>query len=261
MDDFFERRTFKSWIKDNQVGIYITIIFHLLIFLLLSVNAIRLKARANFIMIELTHQTLEEPEKTEEELLAEKEALERELDELLKTISPPSSVNLPNIAVNQANDGSESGTGMGIMSGDKKPAPDRTEMKREENPKEKPDDKTPDKTGVDDINTPASQNNNAPKEEYKGPSILSYFLEGRYGTYMPVPAYKCLRGGDVVVLIDVNRQGYVTSVEIDKKRSSSDECIRDAALQAALISRFSPSPQGLASQRGNIIYRFIPQTN
>ena len=258
MIDFFEKRTFRDWIKDNVVGIYITIIVHLLLFLVLSINEIRVKTRVNFITVDFEYQAIDKLEQTEEELLAEKQALEQELDELLKHLSHPS-VNLPNIAVNQSGQGSESGTTSNASIKDMSVVADKSAVKPENDPKENIEDKSADKNGPDEVNLPSTPSTQTADEEYKGPSILSYFLEGRYGVYLPVPAYKCLGGGDVFVLIDVNKQGYVTSAEIDKKRSSGGECVREAALQAALISRFSSSPTAAASQKGNIVYRFIPQ--
>ena len=228
-------------------------------FIALSLNEIRVKSRIDFIAVDFEYQTMDNPEKTETELLAEKEALERELNEILKNMSHPS-VNLPNIAVNQSGTGDKSGSEANASLKDMSVVADKS-AKQENAPVENIEERTPDKDGVDEVNLPSKRNEKADGDEYKGPSILSYFLEGRHGIYMPVPAYKCRGGGDVVVLIDVNKQGYVTSVEIDKKRSNGDECVRDAAMQAALLSRFSPSPTGEANQKGNIVYRFIPQTN
>jgi hypothetical protein len=37
---FAEDRSLKQWVKDNQIGIYTTVIFHLLIFLSLALNEI-----------------------------------------------------------------------------------------------------------------------------------------------------------------------------------------------------------------------------
>ena len=39
---------------------------------------------------------------------------------------------------------------------------------------------------------------------YTGPSVLSYKLDGRKASYLPVPAYKGYSGGDVTVTIVVN---------------------------------------------------------
>ena len=44
-------------------------------------------------------------------------------------------------------------------------------------------------------------------EAYQGPSVISYTLEGRKAMNLPVPAYKCMGGGDVSVSVIVNRKG------------------------------------------------------
>jgi protein-tyrosine-phosphatase len=76
---------------------------------------------------------------------------------------------------------------------------------------------------------------------YKGPSVLSWTLDGRNAFSLPIPVYKCQGGGDVSVRISVGRNGYVTSAQIIEGSSVSDECIRAAALNAAKRSRFSAS--------------------
>lgn len=258
MTELFEKRTFKQWIKDNTVGIYITVIFHLSVFLVLSVNEIRVKSHARFITVDFEYQTIDKDGKTEEELLAEKEALEQELNELLKHMAHPS-VNLPNIVVNQTGQGNETGTASNASLRDMSVIADKSAAKQEQMMQEKIHEENIDNRGPDEVPMPSRASSQTQGDEYKGPSILSYYLEGRYGVNLPVPAYKCLGGGDVVVIIDVNRQGYVTAAEIDRKRSSGGECVREAAMQAALISRFSQNQSAPASQKGNIIYRFIPQ--
>jgi TonB family protein len=133
-------------------------------------------------------------------------------------------------------------------------------VREEINTREKTENKKPEKVTPDDVTVPASQSSASPQGEAdKGPSILTYSLDGRNGVYMPVPAYKCRGGGDVTVIIDVNKQGYVTSADVDTKRSGKDECIQGEALKAALQSRFEPSVTGAISQKGNIVYLFVPQ--
>ena len=44
-------------------------------------------------------------------------------------------------------------------------------------------------------------------KEYSGPSVLSYNLDGRKANHLPIPAYRCYGGGQVTVIIFVNRNG------------------------------------------------------
>lgn len=97
------------------------------------------------------------------------------------------------------------------------------------------------------------------KETYVGPSVLSYRLEGRKGQSLPIPAYKCIGGGDVTVAIIVNRKGYVVNVKVVENVSSPDICLQDYAMRAAKRSRFTASSTAPERQAGEIVYRFIAQ--
>lgn len=96
-------------------------------------------------------------------------------------------------------------------------------------------------------------------ETYSGPSVISWRLEGRSASYLPVPAYKCQGGGDVAVAIVVNRKGKVVSTKIVESVSSDDECMRKAAVSAAERSRFSSDSKADERQAGEIVYRFVAQ--
>jgi len=248
---FTKERTLKQWIKDNQIGLYSTVIFHLLVFLGLALGTIQTKlAETKFVVLEFL------PNQPEPEILVEeneKEKLEKELDRMLRDMPMPS-VNTPNIVMNAAAQGSTSGSGQGgvntFFTGR------NTASLKNENEKKEQDERNK-KQGADDVNNANQETSSEAGEAYKGPSIVSYFLEGRVAISMPVPAYKCKSGGDVTVLIEVNRLGYVVSAEVDAKNSSRDDCLHTAAIQAAMLARFSSST--LANQKGNIVYRFVPQ--
>ena len=94
---------------------------------------------------------------------------------------------------------------------------------------------------------------------YTGPSVLSYKLDGRKASYLPVPAYKGYSGGDVTVTIVVNPQGQVIEAEVVEDISSTNRLLKKFALEAALKSRFSKSSTAPARQIGEIVYRFIAQ--
>ena len=97
--------------------------------------------------------------------------------------------------------------------------------------------------------------------QYSGPSVLSYELEGRKASHLPIPAYRCMGAGQVKVLIGVDPQGTVQTVKIDDAESSSDGCLRAFATRAARLSRFSASASATAPSRqaGYIIYTFVAQ--
>ena len=111
--------------------------------------------------------------------------------------------------------------------------------------------------GSDDV---ASVEREHPKAEtYKGPSVISWKLEGRKAVSLPIPVYKCLGGGDVTVLIMVDPKGYVVATSIVQEFSSSDTCLKEFAVRAARSSRFTADANAPAQQQGEIVYRFIAQ--
>ena len=112
-----------------------------------------------------------------------------------------------------------------------------------------------------EANIPNTPERSVPKEkegQYKGPTVVSYYLLGRKALHLPVPSYKCELGGQVVVNIDVKPDGRVANASIDRGNSVTDECINHAAIQAAMASIFT-SVSGNVSQHGSITYLFVPQ--
>ncbi len=97
------------------------------------------------------------------------------------------------------------------------------------------------------------------QKAYSGPSVVSYTLDGRKASHLKIPAYRCYGAGDVTVIITVNPQGTVIGAKIMEEVSSGDSCLREFAIRAARLSRFSASPTAPAKQTGEIVYRFIAQ--
>ena len=97
------------------------------------------------------------------------------------------------------------------------------------------------------------------KKEYSGPSVVSYTLDGRKASHLKIPAYRCYGAGDVTVIITVNNAGQVVGAKVMDSISSSDQCLRNFAVRAARLSRFSASQTAPPNQTGEIVYRFIAQ--
>ncbi len=97
------------------------------------------------------------------------------------------------------------------------------------------------------------------QKAYSGPSVVSYTLDGRKASHLKIPAYRCYGAGDVTVIITVNPQGTVLAAKVMDEISSADECLRNFAVRAARLSKFSASPTAPAKQTGEILYRFIAQ--
>ena len=102
----------------------------------------------------------------------------------------------------------------------------------------------------------------SPKENqkvYSGPSVLSYTLDGRKASHLPIPAYRCYGAGDVTVIISVDNAGNVVRAKVMDEISSTDNCLRSFAVRAARLSKFSASSNAPSNQTGEIVYRFIAQ--
>lgn len=117
-----------------------------------------------------------------------------------------------------------------------------------------------------DIEEDAVEETVAHKEEgkdervnYSGPSVLSWTLDGRKASHLPIPAYRCLGEGSVTVTIFVDPHGKVLNAKINEDLSSTDRCLREFAVRAARLSRFSKSVTAPARQVGEIVYSFVAQ--
>ena len=111
------------------------------------------------------------------------------------------------------------------------------------------------------INIPNVEDKNITTDEgqFKGPSVISYFLENRRALRLPVPSYKCENGGKVVVDIEVQRDGTVSRASIDQANSVLDDCMNQAAIEAARRSVFTVSSGAPHRQGGSITYLFVAQ--
>jgi hypothetical protein len=95
---------------------------------------------------------------------------------------------------------------------------------------------------------------------YSGPTRIYYNLPGRNHTYLPIPIYKCEGSGKVVLSIEVNPKGAVTSAAIIANESTTtDQCLIETAVSSALISRFNPDFKAIKSQSGTLTYHFVAQ--
>ncbi|HDP74947.1 MAG TPA: hypothetical protein ENN49_03605 [Bacteroidales bacterium] len=112
-----------------------------------------------------------------------------------------------------------------------------------------------------EANIPYTPEKSVPKSkegQYKGRTVVSYYLLGRKALHLPVPSYMCELGGQVVVNIEVKPDGRVAVASIDRANPVTDDCINQAAIQAAMASIFT-AVSGTARQRGSITYLFVPQ--
>lgn len=251
--ELLEARTLKSILKKYRIGIYVAII----VVMLLTIFMLAYKISAatgeyyNFTIISMLDEEIAPEPEVEEEI--HRERLEEQVEALLREARNPSSVR--NVVVNtQDNPTSTLRDSKGINNSVYEEARQLQEKmdanRRMMEELQSTDNSVPIQT---DTPPPTTQ------ETYQGPSVLSYTLDGRRAMHLPIPAYKCERGGDVTVNIEVNQNGYVVDAEVDKSKSSPDPTLHDTAIRAAKLSRFTASSIAPKKQRGVIVYRFIAQ--
>ncbi len=247
--------TFKDYIKrlkpENKAGIYITVIFHLtVIVVLLAVQLTSMVRGENSFLLDFSRQEEIEQMAKEEEF---KEDISRKIDEMLGNIPVNSqNQNIRNIAVDHT---------YGALKDDRGTDAEQLYKDAERLSRElSQGNRQAIEEDARDEAVDLSPNKKETKgKEYKGPSVVSYSLEGRKASHLSIPAYRCMGGGDVTVIIVVDPQGNVLNAKVHDTISSQDKCLRDFAIRAARLSKFSKSPTAPARQNGEIVYRFIAQ--
>lgn len=236
--------------REDKAGVYLTVIFHLVLIIILLSWSIHVQlTKDTSFLIDFSAQEEQEQKVAKEKM---KESVSAELDELLSQAGRQNRSNIRNVAV----DASEP------LKDDRYEHPediykDARELQERLNRSRKEVEDAAD--SKDNVSVSKKGGDKSSKEKYNGPSVISYSLDGRKAMSLPVPAYKCLGGGDVSVSIIVNRKGYVIGTKIIESVSSPDQCLRDYALRAAARSRFTASQNAPERQAGEIVYRFIAQ--
>ena len=226
-------------------------IFHLtVIIVLLAVGIDSTLKRENTFVLDFSKQ--EEMERQEKEMEF-REDISKKLDELIEASRNTPSSQIRNIAVDSRSSlRDDRGTDAEQLYKDaerlaaelKNGQKDAIEEDAREETVEMPSDKKKDESN---------------QKEYSGPSVVSYSLEGRKASHLNIPAYRCYGEGDVTVIITVDNSGRVVNAKVLDAVSSEDQCLRNFAVRAARLSRFSASQTAPARQSGEILYRFIAQ--
>ena len=237
--------------KDNRAGLYITVIFHLTVIIVLLLYQIdsSLRREESFV---LDFSKQEEIERRQQEEVF-REDISRKLDELIAA-AHNSTTPIRNIATDasRAQLKDDRGTDAEQLYKDA----ERLAQDLKNGQKDAIEENAVEETvEMQHQQKPVEKN----QKEYSGPSVLSYNLDGRKASHLPIPAYRCYGAGDVTVIITVNNAGQVVGAKVLDEISSSDECLRKFAVRAARLSKFNMSQDAPANQTGEIIYRFIAQ--
>ena len=234
--------------SEDKAGLYITIIFHLVVIIVLLAYQIdsTLKREESFVLDFSKQEEIEKRQKEE----AFKEDISKRLDELIAA-ARSSSDPIRNIAVDAGSTlKDDRNTDADQLYKDaERLAQELRDGQQLEDAREETVELKPEKKKTDD----------SKKKEYSGPSVLSYNLDGRKASHLKIPAYRCYGSGDVTVIITVNNAGQVVGAKVLDAVSSSDQCLRNFAVRAARLSRFSASTTAPPNQTGEILYRFIAQ--
>lgn len=252
-------RTLHSFIgrlnKEDKAGIYITVIFHLAVIIVLLAGGLTavLRGESSFLM-DFSAQEAEEKARQETEF---KEQISKRLDELIygDAAQAPSRSEIRNIAVDASSHlKDDRNTDADKLYEDAERL--RQELSANRNNALQDEDMRDEAV---DIGNDSNDRKDRNRKEYNGPSVVSYNLDGRKASRLSIPAYRCIGGGDVTVIITVDNAGYVVNAKVLEEVSSSDICLQEFAVRAAKMSRFSSSSSAPLKQRGEIVYRFIPQ--
>ena len=235
--------------KEDKVGLYTTVIAHLAVIIVMLIAGLDFTLRPensfvlDFTKFEEKERMLEEIEKLQKEAELQQAIAEK----IQREIGAAPAVR--NVAVDRAALKDDRGTDA------RKLYEDAERLQKELNKGFS----VPDEDHADVAPRNPEKEEEQKKAAYSGPSVISYFLEGRKASRLPIPAYRCMGEGEVTVLIGVDNSGTVVMAKVDEASSSKDGCLRAFAVRAARLSKFSANPKAPAKQEGNIVYQFIAQ--
>lgn len=237
--------------QEDKAGIYTTVIVHLMVVIILLIAGLDWTIRKENTFV-LDFSALEEKERLQEEIerLQEEAAFKESIAERLQQqldAAPP----VRGIAVDRGALKDDRGTDAEQLYRDAQRL--QEELARgyevQEDEVVEPAPVIPDK----------KEEKKESEAVYSGPSVVSYYLEGRKASHLPIPAYRCMGAGQVTVLITVDPGGTVIGAKVDESVSATDACLRSFAIRAARLSKFSAKADAPAKQTGNIVYEFVAQ--
>ena len=246
--------SFKGFIKKNINGILATLIFHLLIFILLLGIKISSYKGIDELGIMLDFEYKPEDAYGNDQLTPEEVARLELLERFLQ-----SSLRASNQAVNISEQLDKEISTDNFVNQVRQ---ELDEMRTEEERKEL--EIIEQRLSKTEIHDDFEETFDAEDKSYDGPTRISYeFFAPPYNrqtAYLPVPIYKCQGSGVVEVEIQVDRSGRVVSAKPSIVGSPPDgQCLAEAAVRYALLSRFSKPYDAPPTHKGKITYSFVAQ--
>ena len=230
---------------DQQAGLYITVSIHLAVIIVLLAVRIGFEVQQeNSFVMDFTAQ--EEVERLQQRIRMQ-ERVEAQLEQMLSDQGVP----VRNVTVDQSTLKDDRGTNAEEL------YKEAERLAKELQEGQHKADDTPDSFAA--VQEEKKEKKKEEAKPYSGPSVLSWSLDGRRASRLPIPAYRCYGAGEITVIITVNNRGDVVNAKVDDSTSSQDGCLRTFAIRAARLSKFSASPEAPARQMGTITYAFIAQ--
>jgi hypothetical protein len=242
----------KKFVKENRVALLYTLIFHLLVLIIFIF--VKVEGLKNDMELGIE---LEFEEKTIEQLLAEEdmEVPAEWLEEIMRQreLSSNRAVNL-----NAGDQFSEEISTREYVND----LLEQIEEARNQDDREKLEELQAILASADYV--PPASDDEEENAVYAGPTTITFeFLEepvNRGKVELTVPVYRCQGSGLVKVEVLVAPDGSVREAEVLEPIVGSDRiCFADAALAAALSSRFRIELNGPARHRAVISYSFVAQ--
>lgn len=233
--------------KEDRAGLYLTIIVHLVVLIIFLATQLGFSLqKENSFVLDFTKQ--EELEKQQQEELF-KDDISKRIEEMLAA-SEAGSIPVRNVVVDRSSLKDDRGTDAEELYKEAERLANELKNGFEVNREDE----------VPVAEQPSKEKSSKPEESaYKGPSVVSYELDGRKASKLSIPAYRCIGAGMVTVIITVDNAGNVIAAKVQEEASSTDQCLRNFAVRAARLSKFSSSPTAPPRQGGNIVYQFIAQ--
>lgn len=247
---------FTEWVYRNKIGVSaIVVVFIALFFVMVSVRfEISTIDIINGYIIEVPQEKIveqESPEEIEERERAEK--IERELYEDVKNRRSDESSTL------DAGLKDDRGTNSNELYKEAEALQERLSQNRNSYQRGLADDAALSESASQRQSSSGENEQVEQDKKVKGKVTVSYDLGGRRATYLPVPAYKCENGGEVVVEVEVNNNGDVVEAKVKKTTARNDLCLNDTAVSFAKQSRFDIGANWPKKHKGTITYLFLNQ--
>ena len=240
-----------TWAYNHRVGLCITIIIYLVIGIGFFASKIVVGRKMSQQGMFIDLQDIEMLERERDRLAEEVRRANQKIDwsKISNTSSNENALN--------ENLTDDRGTNTSALNEDTEAVEARMRANREAYEKGLKDAKRAGERDKSDDKSEDKGNKNNDKKA-KGSVTVSFSFKDpvRYSRHLVKPAYRCEGGGEVVVIVGLDRTGKVIYAFVE---SGGDECMRQTAVAAAKGSRFDHNNSAPAKQEGTITYIFIPQ--